>query len=161
VRRTIATLDPDQPIYAIRTLESAFGDSIAQRRIAMLLIAIFAGVALALASIGVYGIMSYMVNERTHEIGIRMALGARRNDVLRMVLRQSAVLAVIGLMLGLAGALALSRALASLVFGISTTDPGTLMGVAMLLLFVTTLAALIPARRASRVSPVEAMRAGQ
>ncbi|HVE78927.1 MAG TPA: ABC transporter permease [Gemmatimonadaceae bacterium] len=160
VRRTIATLDPDQPVYMIRSLEGAFGESISERRLAMLLLAIFAGLALALASIGVYGIMSYMVSERTHEIGIRMALGARRGDVLGMVLRQSAALAVVGLALGMAGALALSRALSSLVFGISATDPGTLAGVAVLLLGVTALAALLPARRASRVSPAEAMRAG-
>jgi len=144
----------------IQTLESAFADSISQRRIAMLLIAVFAGVALALASIGVYGIMSYTVSERTHEIGVRMALGAAGGDVLRMVLTQSAVLAATGLALGLAGTLALSRALASLMFGISATDPGTLAGVTLLLLCVAALAALIPARRASRVSPVEAMRAG-
>jgi putative ABC transport system permease protein len=160
VRRTIATLDPDQPVYMIRTLESAFAESVSQRRIAMLLIAIFAGVALVLASIGVYGIMSYMVSERTHEIGIRMALGARHGDVLRMVLRQSVALAALGLALGLVGAVALSRVLASLLFGISTTDPGTLLGVTALLLGVAALAALVPARRASRVSPVEAMRAG-
>ena len=160
VRRTISTLDPDQPVYMIQTLERAFAESVSQRRIAMLLIAVFAGVALALASVGVYGIMSYLVSERTHEIGIRMALGAHHGDVLRMVLRQSVTLAGVGLVLGLAGALALSRALASLMFGVSATDPGTLAGVALLLLVVAALAALIPARRASRVSPVEAMRAG-
>jgi putative ABC transport system permease protein len=160
VRRTIATLDPDQPVYMIQTLESALVDSISQRRIALVLIAIFAGVALALASIGVYGIMSYMVHERTHEIGIRMALGAAGGDVLRMVLRQSVALAAAGLALGLAGTLALSRALSSLMFGISATDPGTLTGVTLLLLCVAALAALIPARRASRVSPLEAIREG-
>jgi putative ABC transport system permease protein len=124
----------------------------------MVLLGIFAGVALALASVGVYGIMSYTVAERTHEIGIRMSLGAAAGDVVRMVLRQSVLLASVGLAFGLAGAIALSRVLKSLLFGISATDPPTLAGVALLLLAVATAAALVPAWRASRVSPLEAMR---
>ncbi len=158
VRRTIAGLDPDQPVYMVRTLDTALADSMSRQRISMILIGIFAGVALALASVGVYGIMSYMVAERTHEIGIRMSLGAAGGDVLRMVLRQSVLLAAIGLGLGLVGAVALSRVLRSLVFGISATDPATLVGVALLLLGVATGAAVVPAWRASRVSPLEAMR---
>jgi putative ABC transport system permease protein len=158
VRRTIAGLDPDQPVYLIRTLETALAESMSRQRISMVLLGIFAGVALALASVGVYGIMSYTVAERTHEIGIRMSLGAAAGDVVRMVLRQSVLLASVGLAFGLAGAIALSRVLKSLLFGISATDPPTLAGVALLLLAVATAAALVPAWRASRVSPLEAMR---
>jgi putative ABC transport system permease protein len=160
VRRTIAGLDPDQPVYMVRTLETALAESMSRQRISMILIGIFAGVALALASVGVYGIMSYMVAERTHEIGIRMSLGAASGDVLRLVLRQSVLLALIGLALGLAGAVALSRVLKSLLFGIGATDPVTLGGGALVLLAVATAAAMIPAWRASRVSPLEAMRSG-
>ena len=158
VRRTIAQLDPEQPVYMVRTLDTALADSVSRRRISMILLGIFAGVALALASVGVYGIMSYTVAERTHEIGIRMSLGAANADVLRMVLWPSLLLATVGLGLGLAGALAVSRMLGTLVFGISATDPATLGGVALLLLVVATAAALVPAWRASLVSPVEAMR---
>ena len=158
VRRTIAELDPEQPVYMVRTMDTALAESMSRQRISMILLGVFAGVALALASVGVYGIMSYTVAERTHEIGIRMSLGAANGDVLRMVLRQSVLLATVGLGLGLIAALAVSRVLSSLVFGISATDPATLGGVAVLLLAVATAAALVPAWRASRVSPVEAMR---
>jgi putative ABC transport system permease protein len=158
VRRAIAGLDPEQPVYLVRTMDTALAESMSRQRISMILLGIFAVVALALASVGVYGIMSYTVAERTHEIGIRMSLGAAGGDVLRMVLRQSMLLATVGLGLGLAGALAVSRVLRGLVFGISATDPATLGGVALLLLAVATAAALVPAWRASRVSPVEAMR---
>ena len=158
VRRTIAELDPEQPVYMVRTMDTALADSMSRQRISMILLGVFAGLALALASVGVYGIMSYTVAERTHEIGIRMSLGAANGDVLRMVLRQSVLLATVGLGLGLVGALAVSRVLSGLVFGISATDPATLGAVAVLLLAVATAAALVPAWRASRVSPVEAMR---
>jgi putative ABC transport system permease protein len=158
VRRTLAELDPEQPVYMVRTMDTAVAESMARQRISMILLGAFAGVALALASVGVYGIMSYTVAERTHEIGIRMSLGAANGDVLRMILRQSLLLAAVGLGLGLIGALAVSRVLSSLVFEISATDPATLGGVAVLLLAVATAAALVPAWRASRVSPVEAMR---
>ncbi len=158
IRGAIAQLDADQPVYAIRSLEGALAESVSQRRMAMLLITIFAGVALVLASVGVYGIMSYMVSERTHEIGIRMSLGARGADVLRMVVRESVMLAGLGLVLGLVGAVALSRLLTSLMFGVSPTDPVTLIAVTVLLLAVAALATLVPAWRASRVSPMEAMR---
>jgi putative ABC transport system permease protein len=158
IRGAIARLDADQPVYAIRSLEGAVAESVSQRRMAMLLITIFAGVALVLASVGVYGIMSYMVSERTHEIGIRMSLGARGADVLRMVVRESVMLAALGLVLGLVGAVALSGLLTSLMFGVSPTDPATLIGVTVLLLAVAALATVVPAWRASRVSPMEAMR---
>jgi predicted permease len=158
VRRVIAGLDPQQPVYSIRTLDDAFAEAVAQRRAAMLLITIFAGVALMLAAVGIYGLMSYMVNERTHEIGIRMALGAAGSDVLGLVVRQTIRLVVIGAMLGLAGAIAMGRALTSLVFEVKPSDPTTLAGVTLLLTVVAVAATLVPAIRATRVTPLVAIR---
>jgi ABC-type antimicrobial peptide transport system permease subunit len=158
IRRTVASLDPLQPVYSIRTLDGAFAEAVAQRRAAMLLITIFAGMALVLAAIGIYGLMSYMVNERTHEIGIRMALGAVGGDVLGMVVRQTLRLVVLGAVLGLAGALALGRALSSLVFEVRPSDPVTLATVTVLLSLVALAATLVPALRATRVTPLVALR---
>jgi predicted permease len=158
VRRTIASLDPMQPVYMIRTLDDAFAEAVSQRRAAMLLITIFAGVALVLAAVGIYGLMSYMVNERTHEIGIRMALGAAGGDVLGLVVRQTVRLVVIGAVLGLAGAIALGRALTSLVFEVRPSDPATLTVVTVLLMLVALAATLVPAMRATRVTPLVALR---
>ena len=158
VRRTIASLDPMQPVYMIRTLDDAFAEAVSQRRAAMLLITIFAGVALVLAAVGIYGLMSYMVNERTHEIGIRMALGAAGGDVLGLVVRQTVRLVVIGAVLGLAGAIALGRALTSLVFEVRPSDPATLTVVTALLMLVALAATLVPAMRATRVTPLVALR---
>jgi putative ABC transport system permease protein len=158
VRRTLAALDPDQPVYAIRTLDEAFADSIAQRTAAMVLLSIFAAIALVLAAVGVYGLMSYMVNERRHEIGIRMALGAAGRDVLRLVVRETGVLVATGVVLGVAGALALGRALRSLAFEVGASDPATIAAVASLLAIVALAATLAPARRAARVAPVVALR---
>jgi predicted permease len=158
VRRVIATLDPQQPVYVIRTLDDAFSEAVSQRRAAMLLITIFAGVALVLAAVGIYGLMSYMVNERTHEIGIRMALGAAGGDVLSLVVRQTIRLVVVGAVLGLAGAVAMGRALTSLVFEVKPSDPTTLAGVTLLLIAVALAATLVPAVRATRVTPLVALR---
>jgi putative ABC transport system permease protein len=158
VRRVIASVDPQQPVYLIRTLDDAFSEAIAQRRAAMLLITIFAGVALALAAVGIYGLMSYMVNERTHEIGIRMALGAAGGDVLGLVVRQTVRLVVIGAVLGLTGAVALGRTLTSLVFEVKPSDPTTLVAVTVLLTLVAIIATLVPAIRATRVTPLVALR---
>jgi len=158
VRRTIASLDPLQPVYLIRTLDDAFAEAVSQRRAAMLLITIFAGVALMLAAVGIYGLMSYMVNERTHEIGIRMALGAAGNDVLGLVVRQTIRLVTIGAVLGIAGALALGRALTSMVFEVRPSDPTTLTVVTALLMLVALAATLVPAMRATRVTPLVALR---
>ncbi|HUQ82147.1 MAG TPA: FtsX-like permease family protein, partial [Gemmatimonadaceae bacterium] len=158
VRRTIASLDPLQPVYIIRTLDGAFDEAVAQRRAAMLLITIFAGVALVLAAVGIYGLMSYMVNERTHEIGIRMALGAVGGDVLGLVVRQTVRLVAIGAALGIAGALVLGRFLTSLVFEVRPSDPTTLMVVTVVLMLVALAATLVPALRATRVTPLVALR---
>ena len=158
VRRTIASVDPQQPMYMIRTMDAAFDNAVSQRRAAMLLITIFAGVALVLAAVGIYGLMSYMVNERTHEIGIRMALGAAGGDVLGLVVRQTVRLVAIGAVLGIAGALALGRALTSLVFEVRPNDPTTLTVVTVLLMLVALAATLVPAMRATRVTPLVALR---
>jgi predicted permease len=158
VRRVIASVDPQQPVYLIRTLDDAFSEAVSQRRAAMLLITIFAGVALVLAAVGIYGLMSYMVNERTHEIGIRMALGAAGADVLGLVVRQTVKLVAIGAVLGLAGAVMLGRALTSLVFEVRPTDPATLAAVTVLLAGVALVATLVPAFRATRVTPLVALR---
>jgi len=134
------------------------GTSVAPRRFNMMLLGIFAGVALVLAAVGLYGVMSYSVSWRTHEIGVRMALGAKRADVLHLVVRQGMTMTLIGLAIGLAGAIALSRLMTSMLFGVSTTDPLTFTGVSVVLLAVALLACLIPARRATRVDPIVALR---
>ena len=158
VRRAVASVDAQQPLYSIRTLDGAFAEAVSQRRSAMQLIAIFAGVALVLAAVGIYGLMSHMVNERTHEIGIRMTLGAAGGDVLGLVVRQTVKLVVIGAVLGMGGALALGRFLSGLAFGITPSDPTTLSVVTALLVLVALAATLIPARRAIRVTPLVALR---
>ncbi len=158
IRRTLASVDPDQPIYAIRTLEEAFADSISQRKAAMVLLTIFAGIALVLAAVGIYGLMSYMVNERRHEIGIRMALGAGGRDVLALIVRETGVLVGTGVAIGVLGALALSRMLTRIAFEIRGSDPTTIAAVAALLALVALAATLAPARRATRVAPVVALR---
>jgi putative ABC transport system permease protein len=157
-RAEVKAFDPDQIIWRTQTLEQLLGTSVAPRRFNMMLLGIFAGVALVLAAVGLYGVMSYSVTWRTHEIGIRMALGAKRADVLRLVVRQGMILALIGLGIGLIGALSLSRVMRSMLHGVSPTDPLTFTGVSIVLLGVALLACLIPARRATRVDPIVALR---
>jgi putative ABC transport system permease protein len=157
-RAEVRAFDQDQIIWRVRTLEELLGTSVAPRRFNMLLLGIFAGVALVLAAIGLYGVMSYSVSWRTHEIGIRMALGAKGADVLRLVVKQGMSMTLIGVALGLIGAFLLSRVMAGLLFGVSATDPLTFAGVSIVLLAVALLACLIPARRATRVNPIVALR---
>jgi putative ABC transport system permease protein len=157
-RAEMKAFDPNQIIWRVQTLEELLGTSVAARRFNMLLLAVFAGVALVLAAVGLYGVMSYSVSWRTHEIGIRMALGAERADVLRLVVRQGMTMTVIGLALGLIGAFLLSRVIAGLLYGVSATDPLTFAGVSIMLLAVALLACLLPARRATRVNPIVALR---
>jgi putative ABC transport system permease protein len=158
LRAEVKALDKDLPVSKVRTMETVRRESIAQPRFRALLITLFGAVALALATIGIYGVVAYSVARRTHEIGVRMALGAQTTDVLKLVLRQGMWLAVKGLLLGLAGAFALTRLVAGLLYGVSATDPLTFALVPALLFAIALLACWIPARRAAQVHPMEALR---
>jgi putative ABC transport system permease protein len=158
IRREVLSLDKEQPISGVLTLTELLATSVAQRQFAMLLLGVFAVVALLLAAIGIYGVLSYAVTQRTHEIGIRMALGAGQREILRLVVGQGMRLALLGVGIGLAVALALMRLLASLLFEVSATDPVTFVSIALLLAGVAFLACWIPARRAARVDPLVALR---
>jgi putative ABC transport system permease protein len=158
VRNEVRALDRDQPVYDVKTLERVVADSTAYRRLAAVLMAGFACVALVLACVGLYGVISYAVARRTHEIGIRMALGARPRDVLRMVLRQGGALVLAGVGVGVAAALAATRALASMLYEVSAADATVYAFVALLLAAVALVACLVPARRATKVDPMEALR---
>lgn len=158
VRSQIRSVDADQPPYDIMTLEQGLREFLAPQRINMLLLATFAALALALASIGIYGVISYSVSRRTHEIGVRAALGAQPRDVLRLVLGQGMLLVGIGLGIGLAASFALSRVISSMLYGVSATDPSTFAGIALLLSIVAWMACYIPARRATKIDPMDALR---
>jgi putative ABC transport system permease protein len=158
VRAAVKAFDSKQIIWRTQTVEQLLSTSVAPRKFNMMLLGIFAGVALVLAAVGLYGVMSYSVSWRTQEIGIRMALGAKRTDVLRMVVRQGMTMTLIGLAFGLVGVFALSRVMVGLLYGVSPTDPLTFTGVSIVLLLVALLACLIPARRATRVDPIVALR---
>ncbi|MDT7603525.1 MAG: hypothetical protein QOF61_1522 [Acidobacteriota bacterium] len=158
LRAVIRQTDKDSPIYNVRTMNQLLSASVAKRRFNMILLGGFATVALLLAALGIYGVISYTVTQRTHEIGIRVALGAQPRDVLRMILGQGMVLTLIGVAFGLVGALALTRVMSGLLFGVSATDPATFVGVAFVLSAVAFVSCLIPARRATRVDPMVALR---
>jgi putative ABC transport system permease protein len=158
VRQQVLAADPNQPVFNTRTMEELVSRSTGQRRFAMTLLTIFAGVALLLAAVGLYGVMSYTVTQRTHEIGIRMALGARGGDILGMVVRQGMVLVVLGVVIGVVAALLLTRVMSGLLYGVSASDPVTFGGISLLLAVVAFLACYIPARRATRVDPMVALR---
>jgi putative ABC transport system permease protein len=154
----VHALDPDLPVLRLGSLEAIRADSISRQRFGMVLLAGFAGLALVLAAVGISSVLAYSVRRRRREIGIRIALGARTSDVLRMVIVQGLRPAILGMVIGVAGALALARVLSSLIFGIRATDPATFAAVALLLGAVAVVACLVPARRAAAVSPTTALR---
>ena len=158
VRREVHAVDPNEPVFGVRTMDAVVSSALAQRRFTMLLLAMFATTALALSAIGIYGVMAYFVTQRTREIGIRLALGASRRDVLGLVLGQGIRLASAGVVLGLIGALAITRAIATLLFDVSPRDPVTLAAPSIVLTAVALLACYVPARRATRVDPIRALR---
>jgi putative ABC transport system permease protein len=158
MRAEVRKLDRDIPVHDIQTMEQAPRARLGPERFAAFLQIIFAAVALSLAAVGLYGVMSYAVSQRTREIGIRMALGARRSDVMMMVIGQGMKLAGAGILIGLGGALALTRYMETLVFGVSATDPLTYVTIASLLIFVSFIACYLPARRATKVDPMIALR---
>jgi putative ABC transport system permease protein len=158
VRTQIATIDPEEPIYNVTTLEQSLSDSISPRRFNMLMLGIFAGIALALASVGIYGVMAFSVTQRTREIGIRLALGAEQRDVLGLMARRSLGLTLAGVAFGLAGAWGLTRFLSSFLYGVQPTDLATFVVVPLALVGVSLLACYIPARRATKVDPMVALR---
>ncbi len=158
MRSELAALDRDLPLSDIKTLDQVASAAVARTRFTLLLLSVFAGVALLLAAIGIYGVMSYAVTQRTHEIGIRVALGAQRRDVVGMVARQGLTLALIGMAAGLTGALVLTRVMSSLLFGVSATDPITFAAIAGLLMAVALGACFVPARRAMKLDPMAALR---
>jgi putative ABC transport system permease protein len=158
VRNAVSEIDPAQPVFNVKTMEAVVADSVSDRRLNMLLLGIFAAVALTLAVIGIYSVMSYTVSQHTREIGIRMALGARPMDVLKLVVGQGMGLTVVGVALGVAGAFGLTRLMATLLYGVTATDPLTFVIVSALLGAVALLACCVPARRATKVDPMIALR---
>jgi putative ABC transport system permease protein len=158
IRAVIREVDPSLPVYGLSPMSEVVAKSMVQPRFLSLLLATFSGIALFLAAIGIYGVMAYSVAQRTQEIGVRMALGAQRLHVLRLVFSQGFVLLMIGMVIGLGGAFALTRLLRTLLFEITPTDPLTYSGVVALLIIVAFLACYVPARRATKVDPLVALR---
>jgi len=158
VRREVLKLDPEQPISDVRTMEKVLSDSLMLRRVSMLLIAVFASLALTLATVGIYGLTAYSVSRRTHEIGLRVALGASQPQILRLVVGRGLVTSLVGAGIGVATAFALTRFLAGMLYGVSATDPLVFAGVPLLLIAVSALASYVPARKATRIDPLIALR---
>jgi putative ABC transport system permease protein len=159
IEAAMQQLNKDLPLFQIRTMDDVLGTSLARQRMSMLVFVIFALVALTLASIGLYGVVAHGVTERMHEIGVRIALGAEQWHVVGMIVRQGLSMALVGTAIGVAGAIALSRWIQSLLFGVTATDPATLAAVVTVLLAVAVVACSVPAWRATRVDPTSALRA--
>ncbi|MBO0863121.1 MAG: FtsX-like permease family protein, partial [Chloracidobacterium sp.] len=158
IRNQVRAIEPNEPVNQVITMDEILSNSIAGRRFQMLLLGVFAAVALVIAMVGIYGVISYAVSGRTREIGIRMALGAQARDALRMIIWQGMRLALLGVALGMVAALALTRLMSDLLFEVSATDPGTFALIALLLVSVAFIASYIPARRATKVDPLIALR---
>jgi ABC-type antimicrobial peptide transport system permease subunit len=158
VRRAVDQMDHREIVYGVQTMDDVVAGSFAARRLSMVLLGAFAALALVLSCVGIYSVISYLVGQRTHEIGVRMALGAQRADVMRLVLGQGAKMALVGVASGIAAALGLTRLMANQLFGVSAHDPLTFVTVAILLTLVALLACYLPARRAVRVDPMVALR---
>jgi putative ABC transport system permease protein len=158
IRSELAAMDPDQAIAAMRTLEDLLSKSVARPRLYSALLAIFSTVSLLLAAVGIYGMMSFTVGQRTHEMGVRIALGASPAAVQSMILREGLLYAATGGLLGIAGALALTRVMRNLLFGITATDAATYIGATVLMAIVAAISCLVPARRATRADPMLALR---
>ena len=158
LRELVSAIDRTQPVYHVETLEQALADSISPRRFNLFLLGVFAVVAVVLGAVGIYGVMSYMVTQRTHEIGVRMALGAQQGEVLRMVVRQGMLVAGTGILSGVAAALALTRLMGSLLYDVTATDPSTFVAVCLTLGAAALVACCAPAVKAARVDPIVALR---
>jgi putative ABC transport system permease protein len=158
VQNAVWSVNQDVPLANLRTMQDVIARSVLRRRFTMLLLAIFAGLAMLLAAVGLYGVMSYTVSQRTHEIGIRMALGAQKADVLKLVVRQGMSLVTLGVVLGVVISLAVTRLMSGLLYGVSATDPAVFGGIAALLAGVALAANYVPARRATKVDPMVALR---
>jgi putative ABC transport system permease protein len=158
VKRAVWSVDKDQPLYNIKTMDELVADSAAAPRFTLVLLGTFAALALTLAAVGIYGVMSYTVNQRKHEMGLRMALGAQTGDVVKLAVGHAMLLALAGVAAGLAIAFAVTRVLASLLYGVSATDFATFAAVGLALAAVALVASYIPARRATRIDPVIALR---
>src|SRR5262249_29996192 len=157
VKNAIYAVDKDQPVFKVITMEKLAAESITLRRVSMLLVSGLSALALILAAIGIYGVMSYTISQQRREIGLRMALGAQASDVLKLVIGQGMKPAVVGMIIGLFASFALTRLIKSLLFGVSATDPLTFAGVGLLLALVALMACWIPARRATKIDPMIAL----
>jgi putative ABC transport system permease protein len=158
ISQEVQSIDPSVPVFGVRTMDEVIAKYLADRRFALELLGVFAGVALLLASIGIYGVMAYTFSQRTNEIGIRMAMGAQRRDILRIAVGEGARVVAIGVVAGLAGSAILTRFLESMLFDVKSTDPLTYAAIAALLTIVALMACLVPAHRATRVDPLIALR---
>jgi putative ABC transport system permease protein len=159
LREQVQSIDPELPVFGVQTLDNAVSESLAQRRFSVNMVGLFALTALLLAAIGIYGVISYIVGERTHEFGIRLALGAERKNILRIVMQQGLRMAVVGAAIGIVGALIVSQFMATLFYGVAAADILTFGGVALLFISVALVACYLPARRATKVDPIVALRA--